>query len=163
MRTLKHHEKKLLRKVDLYKWKSDNNLHESQIVRKYMLQDREDYTKYSKVVGNITKLVAKLMMLPQSDALRYQISDQVLRRLYNMGIINNTSSLSTIEKLTVSSFCRRRLPVIMVRLKMSETLKEATTFVEQGHIRVGPNVITDPAFMRTIMRYNDKLDDYDLL
>ena len=146
-----------------------------------MLQDREDYTKYSKVVGNITKLVAKLMMLPQSDALRYQISDQVLRRLYNMGIINNTSSLSTIEKLTVSSFCRRRLPVIMVRLKMSETLKEATTFVEQGHIRVGPNVITDPAFMvtrtfedyvtwvdtskikRTIMRYNDKLDDYDLL
>ena len=30
----------------------------------------------------------------------------------------------------------------MVRLKMSETLKEATTFIEQGHIRVGPNVIT---------------------
>jgi hypothetical protein len=29
--------------------------------------------------------------------------------------------------------CRRRLPVVMVRLKMSETLKEAVTFIEQVH------------------------------
>jgi U3 small nucleolar ribonucleoprotein protein IMP3 len=181
MRQLKHHEKKLLRKVDLYSWKSDNNLHEAQIVKKYLLKDHEDYIKYSKVVGSITKLVAKLKNLPQNDTLRFQLSEQVLQRLHNMGIVNSTSSLSAIEKLTVSSFCRRRLPIVMVRLKMSETLKEATTFIEQGHIRVGPNVVTDPAFMvtrtfedyvtwvdsskikRTIMKYNDKLDDYDLL
>jgi U3 small nucleolar ribonucleoprotein protein IMP3 len=181
MRQLKHHEKKLLRKVDLYSWKSDNNLHEAQIVKKYLLKDREDYIKYSKVVGHVTKLVGKLKTLPQNDPLRFQVSDQVLQRLHGMGIINSTSSLSAVEKLTVSSFCRRRLPVVMVRLKMSETLKEATTFIEQGHIRVGPNVITDPAFMvtrtfedyvtwvdsskikRTIMKYNDKLDDFDLL
>lgn len=51
----------------------------------------------------------------------------------------------------------------------------------QGHVRVGPHPVTDPAYLvsrnmedfvtwvdtsrikRTIMRYNDKLDDYDLL
>ena len=181
MRQLKHHEKKLLKKVDLYSWKSDNNLREAKIVRKYLLQDREDYTKYNKIVGNITKLTAKLKELPQSDETRFQVGEQLLKRLYDMGIINSTSSLSSVEKLTVSSFCRRRLPVVMVRLKMSETLKEATTFIEQGHVRVGPNVITDPAFMvtrtfedyvtwvnsskikRTIMKYNDKLDDFDLM
>jgi U3 small nucleolar ribonucleoprotein protein IMP3 len=71
--------------------------------------------------------------------------------------------------------------VVMVRVKMSETLKEATTFIEQGHVRVGPNVISDPAFLvtramedfvtwvdsskikRTIAAYNDKVDDFDLL
>ena len=181
MRKLKYHEKKLLKKVDLYSWKSDNNLREAKIVRKYLLQDREDYTKYNKIVGNITKLTAKLKELPQSDETRFKVSEQLLKRLYDMGIINSTSSLSTVEKLTVSSFCRRRLPVVMVRLKMSETLKEATTFIEQGHIRVGPNVVTDPAFMvtrtfedyvtwvnsskikRTIMKYNNKLDDLDLM
>jgi len=181
MRQLKHHEKRLLRKVDLYAWKTDNNLHEGKVIKKYLLKEREDYIKYSKVVGNITKLVAKLKTLPQSDTLRFQLSEQILQRLYNMGIVNSTSSLSVVDKLTVSAFCRRRLPVVMVRLKMSETLKEATTFIEQGHIRVGPNVITDPAFMvtrtfedyvtwvdsskikRTIMKYNDKLDDFDLL
>ena len=181
MRQLKHHEKKLLKKVDFFSWKSDQNVREAKIIRKYLLQEREDYVKYSKIVGNITKLCAKLQTLPGTDDLRHQLSVQVLQKLYNMGIINSTSSLSAIEKLSVSSFCRRRLPVVMVRLKMSENLKEATTFIEQGHVRVGPNVITDPAFLvtrtfedyvtwvdsskikRTIMRYNDKLDDYDLL
>lgn len=69
----------------------------------------------------------------------------------------------------------------MVRLKMTETLKEAVTFVEQGHIRVGPDTVTDPAYLvtrsmedfvtwvdtsrirRKVLAYNDKLDDYDLL
>ncbi len=76
---------------------------------------------------------------------------------------------------------RRRLPVVMVYLKMAETLKEAVTFIEQGHVRVGPEVVTDPAFLVTrsvedfvtwvdsskikaaVAKYNDKLDDFDLL
>ena len=53
--------------------------------------------------------------------------------------------------------------------------------VWQGHIRVGPDTVTDPAFLvtrtfedfvtwvdtskikRKVMKYNDKLDDFDLL
>jgi U3 small nucleolar ribonucleoprotein protein IMP3 len=181
MRELKHHEKKLLKKVDFFSWKDDQTIREATIVRKYLLQDREDYMKYSKIVGSITKLVAKLKLMPSEDPVRHQLSVQLLQKLHTMGIINSTSSLSAVEKLAVSAFCRRRLPVVMVRLKMSENLKEATTFIEQGHVRVGPNVVTDPAFMvtktfedyvtwvdsskikRTIMKYNDKLDDFDLL
>jgi ribosomal protein S4 len=30
--------------------------------------------------------------------------------------------------------------VVMVRMKFAETLREATTFIEQGHVRVGPEV-----------------------
>lgn len=29
---------------------------------------------------------------------------------------------------------------------MAETLREAVTFIEQGHVRVGPDTVTDPAF-----------------
>ncbi len=54
-------------------------------------------------------------------------------------------------------------------------------FTSQGHVRVGPEVVTDPAFIvtrsmadfitwvdsskikRTIATYNDTLDDFDLL
>ena len=69
----------------------------------------------------------------------------------------------------------------MVRLKMSETLREAATFIEQGHVRLGPDTVTDPAFLvtrsaedfvtwvdtskikRKVAQYNDRVDDYDLL
>ena len=98
-----------------------------------------------------------------------------------MGVITTKKSLGQLEKLSTSSFFRRRLSVVMVRLRMAETLREAVTFIEQGHIRVGPDTITDPAFLvtrsmedfvtwvdtskikRNVMQYNDKLDDYDLL
>ena len=181
MRQLKHHEKKLLKKVDFFSWKSDQNIREATILRKYLIQNREDYPKYNKIVGSITKLVSKLRDLPVGDELKNQLSEQLVQKLYNMGISSDTSSLASLEKLTVSSFCRRRLPVVMVRLHMSENLKEATQLIEQRHIRVGPHCITDPSFLvtrtfedyvtwvdsskikRTIMKYNNKLYDYDLL
>ncbi len=34
-------------------------------------------------------------------------------------------------------------------LKFAETMKEAVTFVEQGHVRVGTEVVTEPAFLVT--------------
>lgn len=102
-------------------------------------------------------------------------------RLYALGIITTKKSLIQLEKLTVSSFCRRRLAVVMVRTKMSETVREAVTFIEQGHVRVGPQTVTEPAFLvtrnmedfvtwvdtskikRKVLQYDDRLDDYDLL
>lgn len=77
--------------------------------------------------------------------------------------------------------CRRRLSTVLVRLKFAEHLKEAVTYIEQGHIRVGPDTVTDPAFLvtrniedfvtwvdsskikRKVLEYNDKLDDYDAM
>ena len=46
VRKLKYHEKKLLKKVDFISWDIDNNIHELKIMKKYMIQKREDYTKF---------------------------------------------------------------------------------------------------------------------
>jgi hypothetical protein len=45
MRQLKYHEKKLLKKVDFLQWKSDDNIREAKILRRYLIQKREDYIK----------------------------------------------------------------------------------------------------------------------
>ena len=125
MRQLKHFEKKLIKKVDLFAWKSDNHLREGAIVQRYYLKSIEEYKSYSKIVGNVTKFVAKLKELSNTDELRDELSRLLLEKLYNMGVINETKSLLGLETLSVTSFCKRRLPVVMVRLKMAETMKEA--------------------------------------
>lgn len=48
-RKLKHHENKLLRKTDFLVWKKEKNLREIQIIRRYRIQKREDYTKYASI------------------------------------------------------------------------------------------------------------------
>lgn len=181
MRELKYHEKKLLRKVDLYSWKNEDNLRVAKIMRRYHIQNRDDYTAYCKICGMVTKLAAKLKTLKADDPFRIAMSDQLLTKLTDLGLINKATSIKQAEDITASVLCRRRLPVIMVRLKMAETMKAAVTFVEQGQVRVGPHVTTDPAFLvtkamedfvtwvdtskvrRTVAKYNDKLDDFDLL
>ena len=64
MRELKYHEQKLLKKVNFLQWKSENNLHEIKIMRRYLVQGRDDYLKYNKIAGYVTKLVSKLKELP---------------------------------------------------------------------------------------------------
>lgn len=43
MRKLKFHEKKLLKKVDLYNWKKEKDHRETDIIKKYNISNREDY------------------------------------------------------------------------------------------------------------------------
>lgn len=181
MRKLKHHEQKLLRKVSLYSWKGDENIKIAKVLRRYHIQNREDYTSYNRICGMVTQLAAKLKTLKPDDTFRIAMTDQLLDKLFNMGIITTTKSLQKAEEITTSAICRRRLPIILVRMKMAETVQAAVTFVEQGQVRVGPNVVTDPSFLvtrnmedfvtwvdsskirRTVQRYNDKLDDFDVL
>lgn len=41
----RYHEQKLLKKVDFLDWRRENNLHETAVVAKYGLSDREEYLK----------------------------------------------------------------------------------------------------------------------
>ena len=53
MRQLKHHEQKLLKKVNFLHYKGDSTARENKVLRKYHIQRREDYTKYNKIVGKL--------------------------------------------------------------------------------------------------------------
>lgn len=249
MRQLKYHEKKLLKKVDFLKWKSENNLRElqvrnfergrgrekeqeertgnevvksavawppvprrrrkeneklnlffflllfsfffktlsllppsfPQVMRRYHIQARDDYQAYNRMVGLVTRMVSLLRRLPPSDETRIELTDALLERLYSAGVVPTKASLASAERLSTASLARRRLAVVMVRLRMAQTVKEAATFVEQGHVRVGPHPVADPAHhvsrsdedfvtwvdasrvRRAVAKYNDALDDFDLL
>ncbi|KAI0151115.1 hypothetical protein LQW54_004146 [Pestalotiopsis sp. IQ-011] len=182
VRKLKHHEQKLLRKVDFVTYKQDNNHRDAAVIRRYMIQKPEDYHRYNRLCGSVRKLAHRLTLLPPDSAVRRKHEDLLLEKLHDMGVISSTSKLSAVEHdVTVSAFARRRLPVVMTRLKMAETVQAATKMIEQGHVRVGTDTVTDPAYLvtrnmedfvtwavgskikRNIMKYRDKLDDFELL
>ena len=81
MRELKHFEKKLLKKTDFYQWKNQNNLHQIGVIRKYRLTDREDYNRYNKLCGLVTKLCSLLKVLKSDDKFRTAISSQLIDKV----------------------------------------------------------------------------------
>lgn len=181
MRKLKHHEYRLLRKADFLQWKRESNLREVHVARRYHLSNPREYHLYNTIVGQVKHLCHKLKQLPIDDPVRMQRTEDLLTKLYDMGLIPIKTGLDACDKVNVSAICRRRLPVVMMRLKFAENLTEATSLIEQGHVRIGPSIVKDPAMLvtrqmedfltwvdsskikRKVAQYNDNLDDYDLL
>lgn len=186
VRKLKYHEQKLLKKVDLITYPSDAGHRDAKIIRRYMIQKPDDYSKYNRICGKVRRLAHLLSLLDASDPTRRKFEDLLLEKLWDIGVLGigggGKGKLSDVERrVTVAAFARRRLPIVMTRLKMSETVQAATKFIEQGHVRVGPEVITDPAYLvtrnmedfltwvdsskikRTILKYRNNADDFELL
>lgn len=125
MRQLKYHEQKLLRKHDFLNWKQDQGHREIKVMRRYHIQNRDDYSKYNRLVGSIHHLALRLSKLPTTDGFRQKKEDALLGKCYDMGLVDTGNKMSDLmDKVTVSAFARRRLGVVMVRLKMSETVKQ---------------------------------------
>ena len=74
-------------------------------MRKYHIQDREDYHKYvslllcysradgryNKLCGSMRSLVHKLSLLPAQDPFRAQKESEMLNKLYDMGVLGKLS------------------------------------------------------------------------
>ncbi|KAF5276884.1 hypothetical protein FQA39_LY06435 [Lamprigera yunnana] len=149
VRKLKFHEQKLLKKVDFISWEVDNNIKKVKILKKYYIQKQEDYSKYNKLARSIRELGRKIKEVDPKHPFRTHCSAQLLEKLYVLGLIQTKWDLGLVEGVSAASFCRRRLPVVMVRNRMSEHIKGAVKLIEQGHVRVGPELVTDPAFLVT--------------
>ncbi|EGG17304.1 U3 small nucleolar ribonucleoprotein protein [Cavenderia fasciculata] len=177
MRQLKHTEQKLLKKVNLvhYKKESPRDLLNMQT---FGIASREEYQHYVKLVNSIQKLVNLVGKLPEGDPVKKQVTDQLVEKLYDMGVVDEKVTAS-LAKVGVSHFCRRRILSMLVQHKFAQNLTHSMTLIKHCHVRIGPEVVTDPAFLVTrkfqdlmtwtdqssmkkkVMEYNNNLDDYD--
>jgi len=136
---------------------------------------------YTAICKGIHDLAKELVTLDPKDSFRIKTTEALLNKLYDMSIIDEKSSLQLAAKVQANNLLRRRLSAVLVRLKMAGTIAEAHNIIARGNIRVGPQIISDPAFLVTrtmedfitwtdtskmrmvISKVNKQLDDYDLL
>ena len=122
------------------------------------------------------ELAEAISKLPEGP-FRVKQSTELTDKLYGVGLIK-TKRLKKANVVTVKSFCRRRLPVFMVQSGMFEgRIETAAMYVTHGHVRIGPHVVRDPAFLvardqqdfltwtesfkKKIQEYNNQVDDYE--
>jgi len=154
VRKLKFHEQKLLRKVDFETYKSDRDHRVAQVCRRFCIQKPSEYAAYNRLCGSLRSLAHRLAALDPADPVRRRHEELLLEKCWEIGVLGTggggRGKISDLEhKITAAAFARRRIPVVMTRLGMADHVQAATKFVEQGQIRVGVDVITDPAFMVT--------------
>ncbi|KYR03170.1 U3 small nucleolar ribonucleoprotein [Tieghemostelium lacteum] len=179
MRDLKYHEKKLLKKVNFVHYKKENPT-DLLIISRYGLSGKEEFSEYLKICAQLKKLLTAISELDDKDPVKHKLSGELAEKFYNMGIID-TPTPSELTKIGVSAFCRRRISTMLVRMKFAQNLPHAVSLLRHGHIRIGPEIVKDPALIVTrkfqdfmtwvdtsvmrkkVMEYKGELDDYDLM
>eukprot|EP00796_Vickermania_ingenoplastis_P013344 gene13344-9176_t len=156
-RPLKFHERKLLKKHDFMQYEQDN-WHEPFCIAKYHLEDREDYRRYLRLVGLIRQLLTQLRYLPPDSKIRIEVTQQILDKLYHMGLISEKLGLAEVDKVGVEAFCKRRLPTVLRDLKMAPNCKLASATVHHGHDLVG--WMPGSKIRQHVDTFNAKRDDY---
>lgn len=73
--------------------------------------------RYKKLCGEIREVARSIKQFDAKDPYRIEKSALFLDKLHQMGLIPSRWDLSLAEKVTASCFCRRRLPIIMVKSK----------------------------------------------
>lgn len=172
MRKLRYHEKKILKKVDFVNWK--HNIKEVAIMRRYNI-DRHEYQAYHKICLEIKQIAQEIIDL-KTEAARAKFTEALVERMYSMGLIK-TKRIKKCLTIDVKAFCRRRLPVFIVQSGMfNGPLSTAVKYIEHGHVKIGPQIVRDPAafvtldqedyitwdnkFKRKIDEYRGEQDDY---
>lgn len=177
MRKLKFHEQKLLKKVNFLEWKRTNTTREQLVTSKYLLKSRDEYKKYNLVVGMVKRLSETLSRLPDSDPTKIAVTKRLVTLLYDAGLIHSKKLLDC-TKVNVSSFCERRLPMVLVKKKFVQKFAHADEFVQHGHVRLGTRVVSDTSMLvsrameeyvswsdaskikQKIEEFNEEKDDY---
>eukprot|EP01027_Heterolobosea_sp_BB2_P027471 GEZU01042882.1.p1 GENE.GEZU01042882.1~~GEZU01042882.1.p1 ORF type:complete len:186 (+),score=47.19 GEZU01042882.1:71-628(+) len=183
MRVLAYHEKKLLKKVNFMQYKNDRTPEDTKLIQRYRLKDIEELDKYKRLCHKIKKTVGKIMKV-EDNSYRQSRLQIIIDKLYDLGVLRNKKYQNTwglLWNISPEGILRRRLSVVLVRLGMADNLTIAINYIVGGQIRVGPELVTDPAFLvtramedfvtwtdsskikRKVQEFNDKLDDFDLL
>ncbi|KAM3850886.1 U3 small nucleolar ribonucleoprotein IMP3-like [Vipera latastei] len=118
VRKLKFHVQKLLKKLDLVNWEAaSGNLAELHVLRRYRIQRKEDYSRYnqlSRAVRDLARQIRDLGDVPESVGFRPRSTAALLEKLYAMGVVPSKRSLEQCNRVSASSFCRRRLPCLLM-------------------------------------------------
>lgn len=110
--------------VNFFQWKSENNVREIKILRRYHVQDRDDYMKYNKVAGLITKLSAMLKDLPHDVS------------FYKKKVDTSKIHAQKCQSIQICSVCRQSDAMYNTLLLQSEFLR--ITELTQ-HVHFFPN------------------------
>lgn len=75
------------------------------------------FFRYNKLSREVREVAEKIAQLDNSDPYKAEATATFLQKLHGLGLTPTKVDLEEASRVSASSFCRRRLPVVMVRRK----------------------------------------------
>lgn len=123
----------------------DNEL---KLVGEFGLKNKKEVWRVQMGLSKIRNAARSLLMLDDTDPKRLFEGRALMRRMYRYGFLDETQDkLDYVLALTPQTFLERRLQTLVFKQGLAKSIHHARVLIQQGHIRVGKQIVTVPSYM----------------
>ena len=126
-------------------WSAEQLANEIRLLGEYGLRNKKEIWRHRSMLSKYRALSRGL--LGKTEDQRKNMENQILKKLYSIGVIQENSTLDDILDLKIEDILERRLQTIVYRRGLAKTISQSRQFIIHGHISVGDRRITVPSYV----------------
>ncbi|MHA1590694.1 MAG: 30S ribosomal protein S4 [Candidatus Njordarchaeales archaeon] len=126
-------------------WQKDRLIEELRLVGQYGLRNKRELWRFKTMLSEIRARARQLLAVSPEE--RQAQEKALIRRLYEMGILDENATLDDVLSLTVEDLLKRRLQTVVYELGIARTIHQARQMIVHRHITVNGRVVTSPSYI----------------
>ncbi len=126
-------------------WQKERIEEEKELLKDFGLKNKKEVWRIASLLRKYAKQAKKLIALNTPQA---EIEEkQLLKKLYSLGLINETAKLEDVLTITLKDILNRRLQTLVYKKKLAKSVRQARQFIVHGHIIVKDKKIAVPSYL----------------
>lgn len=126
-------------------WDRGLLMEELVLVGEYGLKNKRELRRIATFLRKIRDVARSIYGMSPEE--RESVSRELLKRLYNLGILPEKSSVDDVLKLTVRDILERRLQTIVYKKGLAKSIYHSRQMIVHRHIIVGDKIIDRPSYL----------------
>lgn len=138
----KRHRKKYV--TPKHPWRKELLEEQTKLVGMYGLRNKRELWRTENILRKYRAIARSLYGMFGDQ--RRKLEEQLLTKLYRLGILEEGATLEDVLRLNVEDFLRRRLQTMVYNLGLARSLYHARQLIVHGHVYVGDKVVRQPSY-----------------
>lgn len=126
-------------------WQKERIEEEKVLLKEYGLKNKREVWKATSKLRNFKIQTKKIIRTKSNQSEKEKI--QLLKKLVNLGILNENAGLEEILGLSVNVILERRLQSVVFRKGLARSMNQSRQFITHEHIMIDNKKMTAPGFL----------------
>ena len=123
-------------------WDKEKILEDREIMKSFGLKKKMEIWRTEGFLRKFRRMARDL------EAKKDKEKEKVLlRKLINLGVLNEGATLDDVLGLSLKNFLDRRLETIIFSKSLANSAKQSRQFITHGHVSIGGKKITYPSYL----------------
>ncbi|MGC8936866.1 MAG: 30S ribosomal protein S4 [Candidatus Methanomethylicaceae archaeon] len=126
-------------------WKKENLEKELALVGKYGLRNKKELWVANSLLRDYRNQATYILGLEESE--RVKKERELIKKLSNLGLLNEDAVLDDVLGLSIEDILERRLQTLLMKLNLAKTPYQARQLIVHGHVYIGNRRVSAPGYL----------------